>query len=176
MIKSIKNIRNQVINKLFLILFPPIGEESISEIDIRLGLVLSGRPDILLVIGTDMNDIWTPLVTEESIPVFSYNELDFENRVVLWMKQELTDEISLEYYDFTKSDNFNEIVGKEIEEIEFLFLEGNPNPFGIKILLKNDFILSFPNSDGNTIETTYFNKNNNIKNFKYLGEVIFIKA
>ncbi|MEZ4827686.1 MAG: hypothetical protein R3C61_15600 [Bacteroidia bacterium] len=145
-VEKIKEIHNAIINRLFLIVFPPLGEDTISEVDIRLGLVLKRNPEVLFTIGTDMNDVWSPLINEEPLPLFSFNEFDFEERVRLWMKQKLNDEIALEYYDFTNSDNFNEIVGKKIEKVELIMVEGNPDPFGIKILFEYDFIISFPNS------------------------------
>lgn len=172
-VEKIKEIRNVIISRLFLLVFPPLGEEAISDIDIRLGLVLKMNPEVLFTIGTDMNDIWSPKINVESIPLLPFNEFDFEERVGLWMKQELNDEIALEYYDVTNSDDFKEIVGKKIEDVEFIMIEGNPDPFGIKILFENDFIISFPNSDGNTIETKKFNKGGSIKNFNHLGKVIY---
>lgn len=170
---DVKKMDNAIIHRLFLILLPPLGEETNSEIDISLGLVLKNNPDVLITIGTDMNDIWSPIINEEPIPLFSFNEFDFIKRVGLWMKQELNDAIALEYYDFTNSENFKEIVGKKIEEIELLMIEGNPDPFGIRFVFENDFIISFPNSDGNTIVTKKFNDNINLKNFNHLGKVCF---
>lgn len=175
-VEKIKEIHNAIIVRLFLIVFPPIGEDNISDVDIRLGLVLKNNPEVLFTIGTDINDIWSPIINEESIPLFSFNEFDFDERVKLWMKQELNDEITLEYFDFTNSENFKEIVGKKIEEVELIMVEGNPDPFGIKIIFENDFIISFPNSDGNTIETKKFNKSENLKNFNHLGKVIYRKV
>lgn len=84
--------------------------------------------------------------------------------------------IGKEYYDVTKSELFDNIIGNEIEGIEFLKVEGNPEPFGLKILFKDDYIVSIPNSDGNTVETKTFNKNNSIENFKHLGKIIYSKV
>jgi len=84
--------------------------------------------------------------------------------------------IENEYYDVTKSEIFNKIVGHEVEGIEFMNIEGNPDPFGVKLLFKDDFIISLPNSDGNTVETRFFNSINSIDNFKHLGNFIFTKV
>lgn len=175
-LKKIKSLVNRTVERIFLIVFPPIGEESILEIDIRLGLVLKGSPEKLVTISTDMNDLWTPVLHIEPIPPFHYSEFHFEKRIEQWMKEELKDEIILEHYEVTNSDYFRNIVGKKIEEIQILSVYGNPEPFGLKFLFENDFIISFPNSDGNTIETKKFNKNENMENFKSFGEVIYSKV
>jgi hypothetical protein len=174
-IKKLRKINNSIISRLFLILFPPIGEVTISEVDIRLGLVLEAIPNTLFTIGTDLSDIWSAQISEEHIPKLQFCDKDFDHRIKLWMNQEVNEEVSLEYYDFSNSDNFKDIIGKKIEEIELISIEGVSEPFGIKISLKNDFILSFPNSDGNTIETKVFNKHEGITRFNYLGKVVYLK-
>ncbi len=94
-----------------------------------------------------------------------------------WMKAE--DDsliIGREYYDVTKSEKFKAIINAKIEEIDVLNIEGNPEPFGLRILFKDDYIISIPNSDGNTVETKAFNKNDCISNFKQLGNIIYSKV
>ena len=174
--KIIKNILNCTIRRIFLIVFPPFGEQYISQVDIRIGLVTEGNVKSLYVIGTNMEDLWSPLFSIEQIPTDYFSELEFQNRIENWMCQKFNDDIGLEYYDFTKSKYFNNIIGESIIDIELLNIKDNPEPFGIKLLFPNDFILSLPNSDGNTIETKTFNKNESIKNFEYLGDVIYSKV
>lgn len=175
-IEIIKGMLSNTIRNVFLIVFPPIGEESLSQVDIRIGLVTEENSNSLYVIGTNMEDLWSPMFSIEQIPTTHFSDLEFQDRTKQWMSQQLNDDVMLEYYDFSKSAYFDDIVGEKITDIEILNIKGNPEPFGMKFLFNNDFILSIPNSDGNTIETKTFNKNENIKNFYHLGSVIYSKV
>ncbi|MDD5276207.1 MAG: hypothetical protein PHR16_09000 [Methylovulum sp.] len=73
----------------------------------------------------------------------------------------------------TNADEFKNIILHEIKSIEFSEIQNNPPPFGVKIIFENDYIFSTPISDGNTIETSCFNKNNNILNFEKMGSITF---
>ena len=73
----------------------------------------------------------------------------------------------------TKSELFDGIVNSEIIGLKLIYIKCNPEPFGIKLIFDNDYIISMPISDNNTVETKEFNKNDCIKNFKHLGKVIF---
>lgn len=174
-LKLIKHLLHSTLNRVFLIIYPPVGEKSILQIDIRIGLIIENNLESLYVIGTDLDDLWSPMINVEKIPDIFFSNLDFLERTRLWMTKELNNDITLEYYDFTISEYFKDIVGKKINDIELVSIEGNPDPFGIKLLFQNDFILSSPNSDGNTIETKTFNKNKNIENFKHLGNIVYSK-
>lgn len=171
--EKLKSLITATIERVFLVVFPPHGEELKSEIDIRFGIVLRENPEDLITISTDLTDIWSPVLKIEPIPVKAYDELMFDKRMNQWMKAELNDEITLEYYEVTYSDNFRNIVGNPIKEIQLVSIEGNQEPFGLKILFESDYIFSFPNSDGNTIETKYFNKLDLINRFKHLGNIIY---
>jgi hypothetical protein len=95
----------------------------------------------------------------------------------LWMRAEENTYLTMntEYYDVSDCELFNKIIETDIIGIELIVLEGYEDPFGIKILFKNDYIISLPNSDGNTVETKSFNRNNSIENFKHLGKIIYLK-
>lgn len=172
-IDAIKDIMDYTIKRVFLIVYPPYGEEELSQVDIRIGLITDKNLNSLYTLCTNMEDLWSPIISKEQIPTTFFNELEFKKRTNKWMSEELNDDIVLEYYDFTKSVYFKDIVGQKVSEIELLNIKNNPEPFGVKIIFENDFILSFPSFDGNTIETKTFNKNDNIENFNYLGNVIY---
>jgi hypothetical protein len=140
----------------------------------KLGLVLNEYPDKLITFGTDLEDIWSPVVKEESIPSIYYQGELYEERMERWMRGEIEDEITLEYYDVSSFPVFQNILANRIKRLQLLVIKGNETPFGIKIIFENDYFYTFPNSDGNTIETRFFNKNENLKNFSTLGEIIFL--
>lgn len=167
----------KIVDKLFLIVWSPWGEEKEADIDISFGIVFKEDQNKLHIISVDKDELWTPYIMDEHLPENKYYWEDFYPRIKKWLNAE--DEnlsIGKEYYDVTKSELFSNIIGNEVEGVEFLKLEGIPEPFGVKILFKNDYIISLPNSDGNTVETKSFNRNNFIENFKYLGNVIYSKA
>ncbi len=171
-----KELVGKIVDRLFFVVWPPWGEEEEHNIDISFGLVLKDQPNKLCVISVDKNELWMPYVTYQLIPDVKYSWQDYYPRMKMWM--DANDDsllIDTEYYDVTASDLFEEIVENTIEEVEFLNIEGNAEPFGVKLIFKNDYIVSLPNSDGNTVETKFFNKNNSIDWFKYLGNVISTK-
>jgi hypothetical protein len=43
---------NTTVRRVFLIVFPPIGEDSLLQVDIRIGLVVEENSNALYVIGT----------------------------------------------------------------------------------------------------------------------------
>ena len=119
--------------------------------------------------------MWTPCIRFEETPKISYSWSDFTSRMNAWMKSEEESDIEIEYYDVTSAGQFKNIVSSKIQSIELVKLKNNPEPFGVKIIFDNDYILSTPISDGNTVETSLFNKNENILNFKKLGIVEYEK-
>lgn len=172
-----KRLLRKKIERLFLVIWTPWGEEKQSDIDISFGFVFKDEPSRLCLISVDKDELWLPHISYENLPQSKYTWEDFYPRMKMWMKAEDHNLIiGKEYYDVTKSEIFKTIINVEIEEIEFISLEDVPEPFGIRILFKDDYIVSIPNSDGNTVETKAFNKNNSINNFKNLGNIIFSKA
>lgn len=173
-LKKLIHLKNKVIKRLFLIVYPPFGESSI--LDKMFGRnCYCRRTDILVTTGTSLEDIWTPVIGEEAIPANSYNEIEFKPRIDRWMKSEADSDMLLEYYEFTHSPIFNEIVWKKIESVELIALESDIEaPFGVKLLFEDDFIVSIPNTDGNQIITKSFNNEyNTMQNFSKLGRIVY---
>jgi len=172
-----KELIKKEVEKLFLAVWSPWGEEKESDIDISFGFIFKSEPNTLCIVSVDKDELWSPHISFEALPESNYFWDDFYPRIKMYMRAEDGDlMIGKEYYDVTKSKIFNKIVGNEIEGIEFINFEGNPDPFGVKFLFKDDFIISLPNSGGNTVETQFFNSNNSIDNFKRLGNLIFTKV
>ncbi len=167
---------NQDVQKLFLVVWPPIGETSNLDIDLSFGFVFKNNPDQLCIISTDKDDMWTPCITFKDIPQITYSWSDFTYRMNAWMKSEDESDIEIEYYDVTDAEQFSGIVFSKVQSIELVKLKNNPEPFGVKVLFDGDYILSTPISDGNTVETSLFNKNENILNFKKIGIIEYEKV
>ena len=170
-----KELLGKSISRLFLVVWPPWGEEKISETDISFGFVLKNEPNRLCVISVDKDELWLPYVTYQSLPQTKYTWDDFCARMTMWMHaEEDTDLImGFEYYDVTKCKLFKNILNSEIIGVELIRIKDIPEPFGVKILFKDDYIISVPNTDGNTVETKAFNKHDSVEGFKYLGNVIY---
>ncbi len=167
------DLLQNIVKKVFLIVFPPWGEEP-TQIDIRLGIVTEKYYNLLYVIGTSMEDLWSTTLSIEEIPTIYFDYSEYDYRMNKWRACEMNSDFVLEYYDFTKSPFFQTIVNHKIRNIQLLSIADNPNPFGIKLLFQDDFILSTPVADGNTIETKAFNAlNKNIEHFYYFGEIIY---
>lgn len=160
------------VDQLFLIVWPPYGEIERSQLDVSMGYVFEDSPNELFVISTDKNDLTTPIIEIRSIPTTHYSWEDFNKRISNWMNCEEEMDFGTEYYNVTKAEIFGEIIAKDIKSIQLLELAKN-EPIGIKILFENDYVLSTPIIDGNTVETTHFNKFNNIKNITQLGSITY---
>ena len=89
----------------------------------------------------------------------------------MWMNCTEDMILDTEYYEIIADDQFTNIIHNEIIDIELLEILNNDTPIGVKLILKNDYILSTPIADGNTIESTQFNKNNNLDNFLNFREI-----
>lgn len=171
--EQLKKYRNCIIERLFLIVYPPLGEDSFQQIDMRLGIVLKGGDGMLLTLSTDIDDIWSPVLMNEKFQSTYYSDTDFSIRIKMWMEDDPDLPLILEYFDFTNSHYFSNISQNNIKEIQLLHIENNHEPFGVKLLFEKDYLLSYPNSDGNTIETKDFNKNDGLTNFEKLGKIIY---
>lgn len=170
----IKNLIGEKIVRLFLIVFPPEGEESLDHVDIRIGLVVESKLDLLYIISTSMEDIWSPKIETSIIPVSYFEEKEFNIRINKWFSLEMDDDFILEYYDFTNSDYFKNIIGNKIIDIQLIFVENPEEPFGLKLLYNDDFIISLSNTDGNSIITKTFGNFENLKTFNYFGEIEYL--
>lgn len=171
--EKLKNIINQEVIKLFLVVWPPLGEDKIVNIDISFAFIFHNNPSSFCVITTDRTDMWTPHVNYEAIPEKIYSWSVFDERMNSWMKQNEDRNLEMEYYDVSSSEYFTNIVSSRVKSIEIVKLKNIPDPFGVKIIFENDFILSTPISDGNTVETSRFNKNSNLLTFQNMGALEF---
>ena len=159
------------VSRIFIICWPPLFEEEDLNTDLSIGLQLLNS-DELFIISTDKSDNWTPTFSVESIPNKHFKHSEFDRRIKDWQQGKLEKIVGYEYYDFSESDLFEEIINQNIQEVEFLSVEENKT-FGVRIKFDNDYILSTPISDGNTIETKRFNTINNYKTFEAFGEIQF---
>lgn len=170
-----RELLGKIVSRLFIVVWTPWGEEEESDIDMSFGFVFNDEPGKLYVISVDKDELWLPHIFHESLPENKYFWEDFHPKIKIWMNSE--DDgclISNEYFDVTDCELFKEIVESEIIGIELIGIEGNDEPFGVKILFKNDYIISTPISDGNTVETSQFKQNSNIEVFKNIGKVEYI--
>jgi len=170
MIDKLKDIIGKKVRRLILIVWPPFGESDISQTDISAGYIFEDTPNELFKISTDKNDLTTPIVESLSIPKKHFKWSEFDRRIKKWMDCEEGMEMDIEYYDVSDVDIFQNIVNQKVLDVELVRI-ANDSPLGIKLIFDNDFMLSTPINDGNTIETGSFNKNENLKNFVSLGEI-----
>jgi hypothetical protein len=169
-----KKLIHQKVDRLFLVVWSPEGELKSSDIDMSFGIVFQNQPEQLCVITTDPNDMWTPLIRYENIPQFTYSWDDFGTRMNAWMKMEQDGDIEYEYYELSTVELFKDIVSETVRAVELLRIADSSEPFGVKLIFDKDYTLSTPISDGNTVETSRFNKNGNISFFERLGPIEFV--
>lgn len=162
----------KTVSRLFLVVWTPFREEKESDIDMSFGFVFKDEPNKLYVISIDKDELWLPHIFHQSLPENEYTWEDFYPKIKMWMNSEDGScNIANEYFDVTNCELFKKIVNSEIIGIELIGIEGNPEPFGVKIFFNNDYIISTPISDGNTVETSQFNQNGNIEVFKKIGKI-----
>ena len=158
--------------KLFLVVWPPLGETERLGIDVSFGFMLNRTPDRLCIVTTNKEDMWTPSIHYSDIPRDIYPGSLFPTRIKEWMDMSMKSNcLQTEYYDVTKVALFKNIASSRILSIELIGIVGEISPFGVKLVFSNDYILSTPISDGNTVETLFFNRNDNIQNFKTVGVI-----
>lgn len=166
----LESIIGKKVERLFIIVWPPYGEDDIRETDMSFGFIFEDKSDEIFNITTDKNDLTQPAIGRLGLPknILSWN--NFEQRMKDWM--ECNDELDFEYefYEVTTYDIFDVIVGKKIVDIQLIGDE-KEQIFGMKLQFKDDYIISFPNTLGNTIETSTFKKYSNIRGFSSWGEI-----
>ena len=167
-----RELLKKTVNRLFLVVWTPWREKRESDIDISFGFVFNDQPSELCVISVDKDELWSPHIFLQPLPENIYLGEDFHPKIRMWMDSNDDNcAITNEYFDVTSCKLFKEIIDSEIIGIELISIEGTDKPFGVKILFKNDFIISTPISDGNTVETSRFNQNSNIEVFKKIGKI-----
>lgn len=171
MTEVLQKIIGKKVKRLFLVVWPPYGE-IVSQIDISIGFVFYDAPRELLIISTDMNDLVTPIIELRSIPNNYFEWDEFNPRMKDWMNCVKGMDMDLEFYEISNVNIFKSLVNQKIERVEFVEVVEN-DPIGVKVSFEDDYVLSTPINDGNTIETVLFNKNGNVNNFSSLGEITY---
>lgn len=173
---SFANFSGRTIESLYLIMWPPLRETREIDVDITFGFKFEKANPFMISICIDKNDLWTPIVKMKIADIIYEGEF-FYDRLKMWMMGDKTtnEKIKYEFYDVSFMTCFSEIVSKKIIDVQFLFIEENETePFGVKFSFEKDYILFFPNSTGTTIETSEFNKNDNLSYFQKMGKIRFI--
>lgn len=175
-IEMMKEVLQKIIGKkvirFLLVVWPPFGEDENSQIDISAGYVFEDAPKELFIISTDKNDLTTPTIEIRSIPNSCFDWSEFKCRMQDWMNCVEGMEIDTEFYEIYDEDIFKNIVNQEVTRVELLEITED-DLIGIKVFFEYDYVLSTPITDGNTIETSLFNKINNISNLAALGEITY---
>ena len=109
-------------------------------------------------IKIDKSDGWTPVISKTEFDEVRQWK-DFQQRISDWMSGEIHEDFLEEIFDATLEIEFGNIVSREILDIECVTLMHEFNPFGIKIIFPDDYIIVSPISDGTTVETVTFNRN-----------------
>lgn len=162
------------VEKLFLVVWPPFGEDNVTNIDMSFGFIFEDNHSQLCVISVDKDDLWLPSIFNQTLPQNVYSWEDYYIRMEMWMN--IKDDnciLNKEYYDVSNCNLFEKIINSKVLRIDLISLIDNPEPFGIKIIFPNDYIISTPISDGNTVETSKFNQNNNLEVFKKIGTIVY---
>ncbi len=173
MITEFKELIGKQVNRFILVIFPPYAEENFDQIDMSAGFIFKEDAEKICVISTDKNYLERPSINYQNAPKDWFEWTIFYSRMKEWMNAENDWLIDYEYYEATEITEFRNIVNNSILDVQLAFAGEDNTPFGVKIVFANDFLLSTPLIDGNTIETQVFNKKNNIEVFHKIGDVKF---
>jgi len=166
------SLAGRVVQRLILIVFPPAGETSMAEADMRVGLVLEDEPARMVTLATDMSDLCSPIIAVEACLPCDFTHEDFYERMALWMRDVVDEPLELETFDFTASPLFADIINHPVVASFWLEVSGTGGPFGLKLEFGNDYLISCPGTDGNTVETRCFNHNNALETWGKSGTVL----
>jgi len=173
-IERFKTLVGAKIRRVFVIVWPPLHEEKMLDVDMSVGFDLEEKDGSIVQIAIDKDDNWTPLISSvEVLKVFEWEF--FKSRLEGWMSGELDGLMRHEYYEASRETLFNNITSSEVLDIEFLTLKGKFNPFGVKLIFADDYIILSSTSDGSTFETSRFNQLGNIENFQKMGGIEYVK-
>jgi hypothetical protein len=166
-------IGNKVVG-LYVVVFPPAGEEDIVDLDISFGLDFVGDGKQIYLVTTSSEDNWSPLLKS------ARNENAFEwgtfyQRMKSWMNDENFGDLDYEFYEVTTESIFSKMSGASIRSIEYIYAKEATDPFGVRILIGDDYLISFSNTNGNMIETSDFKIGRDLSVFKQFGELEFKK-
>ena len=175
-INDFRFLVGQKVHRLFLMVWPPEGEESFKEVDISVCFNFFGTEEYIYIVTTDIVDNWTPIIKKKKLAEVKniYAWTLYASRTAGWMALDIQDTLDYEFFDASVSPLFSEVIKNPVTHIELINVMGEFNPFGVRISFPNDFIFSYPNSTGNTVETSKFNRGSCLSNFDYLGKVEFV--
>jgi hypothetical protein len=172
-VRDISGFIGMVVDRLFLIMWPPLGEENTAQVDLSFGFSFANSNGYIYVLTTSKEDVWTPvLIRQRADKIF--NATEFWSRVEGWMKEDINEEFEYEFYDVSSWEMFQGIVKGEIKDIKMMRINGDTAPFGLKVEFEGDYILTFPNSYSNTVKTSQFDVGADLRHFYTLGEVEYI--
>lgn len=171
--ENLNYLIGQKIDRVIVKMWPPFFDDSLKSVDIS--AILYFENNSIIHFTTDEDNFSLSKITVEKIDS-SWEWETFSERLNKWFSGELSEIIGYEYYDFTDHPDFQNIVNNKVTNIQLLYINNDPKPFGIKLIFDKDYLLSTSNVDGNTIETKNFNTNNIIEPFFTLGEVKFVDA
>lgn len=160
------------VRRLFLVVWPPFCETQMLDVDISIALEVDEIEGVFHL-KIDQADGWTPIVSKANFDEFRQWR-EFQQRINDWMDGQIDSPFEHEVFDATHATVFENIVSREILDIECVTLNSEFGPFGVKLIFSNDYIIVSPISDGTTVETAMFNKLGNLEIHKALGEIEFI--
>ena len=167
--KEFQVLLNETVERVYLSSWPQLATTHPKDIDLQIGLGVTGHPDFIYMLATDKQDAWTPVIRKIIRPVSLDWEL-YDERMRLWNQGRIYDPVDYEVFDATQNDHFQNIVGSRISDILFLSIKGSQfGPFGLKLVFPLDYILLTPIADGSTVETASFNRTENLNTFGHLG-------
>lgn len=168
---SLSNLIGMSPSSILLVVWPPYCEDSLLDVDVSLAMSFDGLNFQHLHISKDDN--WTPVLSDLHInPKFVMGWSEYSKRIPAWMSGDLNGAMTFEFYNVIDNRDFQAFLNP-IEDIELISLSGDQKPFGVKLIFKDDFIIVTPNSDGTTIETSKFNRLDNLSVFCTLGDLVF---
>ncbi len=171
-IPTFKKLLGKKVSRLLIVVWPPLGEAKMLDVDMSIGLIVDGHEGVFHI-QIDKNDCWTPIVSETCFDeIFEWSK--FQQRIDGWMEGQINSPLQNEVYEATHESIFGSIVSEKNLDIECITLKSEFNPFAIKLCFRDDYILVSPASDGSTIETSLFNKLENLEVFRKLGELKFV--
>jgi hypothetical protein len=171
--ERLQNLIGKEVIRVFLKVWPPLGEDELGQVDLTIGLVFSDNTDVMLEIGTNISYGWGFNIEECEIPSFLHDWTEYESRMKEWFVSDEERFMEIEYFEVTKEDMFNGFLG-EILNAELMHIDDSDNnPFGVKLIFDTDYLMQFPISSGGTIETKTFNCWGLLNHYNHLGEVRF---
>lgn len=173
-IQLLKMIVGKTVSGIYVVMWPPLGEDN--PRNIILALILELETGECLLIDTDDNQ-YSILVKEISKETHDYVLSEIEGRISFWMHHSDTDLPILKNEVFLVNANstLGDKIGREIKSIILLNIgEEDLNPYGVKIIFENDsYIFSFSSTYGNSIQSERFmNFLNPLKVNEHLGNCL----